>query len=167
VFHGPALYLWLMFLDGPMTALAGPAGFWGSLFCKILLDQTLFALLVNSVYALLLGFMEGKQPRDTLAKLHSTLASSMLTSWRFWPMVHLLSFSPLIPINFKILWIDTMEIVWVALLSMITNDEKVAAQPQGQAKVFVEKQVSMEGPDGEGGMYFFPEEDVNPRCVGA
>ena len=31
--------------------------------------------------------------------------------------VQLVSFSPLIPVDFKLLWIDTMEIFWVAYLS--------------------------------------------------
>ena len=32
-----------------------------------------------------------------------------------------MSYSPLIPIDFKLLWIDTMEIAWVAYLSATVN----------------------------------------------
>ena len=42
-------------------------------------------------------------------------------SWRFWPLVHLISYSPLIPVDLKVLWIDVMEIVWVAILSATVN----------------------------------------------
>ena len=36
-------------------------------------------------------------------------------------MVHLISYSPLIPVDLKVLWIDVMEIVWVAILSATVN----------------------------------------------
>ena len=39
----------------------------------------------------------------------------------FWPLVHLISYSPLIPVDLKVLWIDVMEIVWVAILSATVN----------------------------------------------
>ena len=47
----------------------------------------------------------------------------MVSSWRFWPAVQLVSYSPLIPVDFKLLWIDTMEIAWVAYLSATVNGE--------------------------------------------
>ena len=35
--------------------------------------------------------------------------------------MHLISYSPLIPVDLKVLWIDVMEIVWVAILSATVN----------------------------------------------
>ena len=37
--------------------------------------------------------------------------------------MHLVSYSPFIPVDFKILWIDAMEIVWVTILSSVVNGE--------------------------------------------
>ena len=49
------------------------------------------------------------------------LVPAMVSSWRFWPAVQLISYSPLVPVDLKLLWIDTMEIVWVAYLSATVN----------------------------------------------
>ena len=55
---------------------------------------------------------------------------SLISSWRFWPAVHVISYSPLIPFELKVLWIDTMEIFWVAILSVINAN---AASKSGKA----------------------------------
>ncbi|MEO1512543.1 MAG: hypothetical protein AAFU70_10745, partial [Planctomycetota bacterium] len=39
----------------------------------------------------------------------------------------IVSYSPLVPVQYKLLWIDLMEIDWVAILSFIANDEKLAS----------------------------------------
>ena len=64
----------------------------------------------------------------------------MVSSWRFWPIVQLISFSPLVPVDFKLLWIDTMEILWVAYLSATVNGggapgEQPDAIPWGEARL--------------------------------
>ena len=61
----------------------------------------------------------------------------MVSSWRFWPAVQLVSYSPLIPVDFKLLWIDTMEILWVAYLSATVNGAagEVEAIPWGEGRL--------------------------------
>lgn len=56
-----------------------------------------------------------------MTRARVTLVPSVVASWRFWPFVHLLSYSPLIPEEYKLLWIDIMEIIWVAILSTTVN----------------------------------------------
>ena len=41
----------------------------------------------------------------------------------FWPFVHLITFSDLVPLQLKVLWVDVMEIVWVAILSRVNARE--------------------------------------------
>jgi len=120
--HGPLVYGWILLLEGPLAQLVGPNDQWSSVLLKIVLDQTLFSALLNLLYATLNFILSDLSPSEAFAKARRVLVPAMVSSWRFWPAVQLISFSPLIPVDFKLLWIDTMEILWVAYLSTtITN----------------------------------------------
>jgi len=125
VLHGPALHYWIQFLEGPVASFLGGGQEWWSICTKIALDQTIFAAVLNMAYALLLGLLSANPLDEVLRRARATLALSMLSSWCFWPFVHLITYSPFMPIDFKVLWNDVMEILWVAILSVIANDEKV------------------------------------------
>lgn len=122
VLHGPLLYGWILVLEGPVSAVAGGSERWTTLVVKIVLDQTVFSATINMLYAFLDGVLADRSPSEALFRAREVLVPSMVQSWRFWPVVHLISYSPLIPVNFKVLWIDLMEIIWVAILSATVND---------------------------------------------
>merc|ERR1712190_379566 len=88
---------------------------------KILLDQTFFTAAINMAYSTLDGLLADKSISKSIARARMVLVPSVVASWRFWPVVHLLTYSPLIAVEFKLLWICTMEIVWVAILSTTVN----------------------------------------------
>merc|ERR1712127_888339 len=123
--HGPLVYTWIKLLEGPLAeTLAGlgvDSASWGILVLKIFLDQTIFSALLNILYASLNGVLSDLSPRQAFARALEVLPGAMVSSWRFWPAVQLISYSPLIPVDFKLLWIDTMEILWVAYLSATIN----------------------------------------------
>mmetsp|Transcript_16367 Transcript_16367/g.38181 ORF Transcript_16367/g.38181 Transcript_16367/m.38181 type:complete len:240 (+) Transcript_16367:79-798(+) len=119
--HGPLVYGWIRLLEGPLAALIGSSSQWTTLITKIVLDQTFFSALINILYASLNGVLSGLRPRQAFAKARQVLPAAMVGSWRFWPAVQLISYSPLIPVHLKLLWIDTMEILWVAYLSATVN----------------------------------------------
>lgn len=49
----------------------------------------------------------------------------LVAGWRFWPLAHALTYS-VVPLPLRVLWVDVLEIAWVAILST-----KVASsQPQ-------------------------------------
>jgi len=129
VLHGPILHYWIVLLEGPVAAATsswGPIKAW----ClKIALDQTIFAAFLNMAYAVFVGLLEGMWPRQTIQRAKTKLLPMMVSSWRFWPFVHMMTYSPLIPLDFKLLWNDIMEIIWVAILSLINNEKPVA--PEG------------------------------------
>lgn len=139
--HGPLVYGWIQLLEGPFSELmggaAGGAGEWTSLLLKIVLDQTLFSALLNILYASLNGILSGLSPREAFARARQVLVPAMVSSWRFWPAVQLISYSPLIPVDFKLLWIDTMEILWVAYLSATVNSQpgELDAIPWGEGRL--------------------------------
>ena len=39
-----------------------------------------------------------------------------MEGWRFWPLAHALTYS-VVPLPLRVLWVDVLEIVWVAILS--------------------------------------------------
>ena len=132
--HGPLVYTWIKLLEGPLAeTLAGlgvDSASWGILVLKIFLDQTIFSALLNILYASLNGVLSDLSPRQAFARALEVLPGAMVSSWRFWPAVQLISYSPLIPVDFKLLWIDTMEILWVAYLSATVNGELSAGEAE-------------------------------------
>ena len=126
--HGPLVYGWIQVLEGPLASLLGGGGLegtaepqWSTLLLKIFLDQTLFSALINILYATCNGVLSDLAPAEAFARARKVLVPAMVSSWRFWPAVQLVSYSPLIPVDLKLLWIDTMEIAWVAYLSATVN----------------------------------------------
>eukprot|EP00310_Coccolithus_braarudii_P016778 CAMPEP_0183353160 /NCGR_PEP_ID=MMETSP0164_2-20130417/33095_1 /TAXON_ID=221442 /ORGANISM="Coccolithus pelagicus ssp braarudi, Strain PLY182g" /LENGTH=447 /DNA_ID=CAMNT_0025525795 /DNA_START=161 /DNA_END=1504 /DNA_ORIENTATION=+ len=122
--HGPLVYAWIQVLEGPFATLVGGsenAAQWSTLLLKIVLDQTFFAALINIIYATLNGLLSDLPLAEAFARARQVLVPAMVSSWRFWPAVQLISYSPLVPVDFKLLWIDSMEIFWVAYLSATVN----------------------------------------------
>ena len=122
--HGPLLHFWILFLEGPFARLCLGSGLTEGpllLVAKVALDQTLFAVTINLAYAFIDGILSDQSPSDAWRRSRQVLVPSVVQSWRFWPLVHLISYSPLIPVDLKVLWIDVMEIVWVAILSATVN----------------------------------------------
>lgn len=119
--HGPVLHFQILFFEGPLESLMKGASAWQTLGCKILLDQTIFSILMNFLYALVVGILGPMPLGHVMGRTRQTLISATMSSWRFWPFVHLVTYSQLMPIQFKVLWNDIAEVVWVAILSVITN----------------------------------------------
>lgn len=134
--HGPGVHFWLLFLEGPFQEFIGSSTGteWWAIVAKILVDQTFFAVVLTTLYALFLGALSGKPLDEVLSRTWKTLLPALYSSWRFWPFVHLITFSPMMPFELKVLWNDVVEIVWVVILSLIANDEKTVgagSEPKG------------------------------------
>jgi len=129
--HGPALHYWIEFMEGPYTGFLGnpDATEWWAITAKIAADQTLFALFLATAYALFLGALAAKPLDQVLLRTKQTIAPAMFSSWRFWPFVHIITYSPFMPVEFKVLWNDVAEIAWVAILSVIANEQRDSSPP--------------------------------------
>mmetsp|Transcript_70120 Transcript_70120/g.123939 ORF Transcript_70120/g.123939 Transcript_70120/m.123939 type:complete len:93 (+) Transcript_70120:85-363(+) len=77
------------------------------------------AIVYNSVYTALIGVSALRPPRLVWKDVCETWKPAMRASIKFWPAVHLLTFSPVIPMELKLLWIDVMEVLWIAILSHV------------------------------------------------
>lgn len=132
-------------MEGPVATMAGGNEEPVAIFLKIALDQTAFTTAINLAYATLDGLLADQTPSEAFARARQVPVPSIVASWRFWPFVHLLSYSPLIPIEFKLLWIGTMEIAWIAILSTTVN-----AKPSDVAQAEVTPAYVMEEQEGGG-----------------
>jgi len=115
VSHGPQLHYWTVFLERSGLPLLG----------KIALDQTFFALYINAAFCVLTEALQRRPLRDTLAKVRAAARPCLVAGWRFWPLAHALTYS-VVPLPLRVLWVDVLEIAWVAILSTAV----ASSQPQ-------------------------------------
>lgn len=116
IYHGPMAHYWLNFLDKSFSF----GGAWWCCLPKIALDQGPMAIIDNTFYSLLTGAMAFKDPREVLLHVWATLKPGFMANLRFWPLVHLITFT-VVPIELQVLWEDSMDIVWICILSTLTN----------------------------------------------
>ena len=86
------------------------------------------------VYTLLIGLLALRPAREIATDVRETWWPGMKASVKFWPAVHLVTFSPLVPLELKLLWIDAVEIIWVAILSRINARESSASSRSGSRR---------------------------------
>jgi len=106
VSHGPQLHYWTVLLERSGLPLLG----------KIALDQTLFSLYINAAFCVLTEALQRRPLRAALAKARAAARPCLVAGWRFWPLAHALTYS-VVPLPLRVLWVDVLEIVWVAILS--------------------------------------------------
>ena len=129
--HGPVAHYWLAYLDG----LSFGGGGFADEVPKILLDQGPMSLVYNTLYTTLIGAFASRAPREIAADVRATWLPGMAVSVRFWPFVHLVTFSALIPSELKLLWVDVCEIAWIGILAQVNGadpdgGDEVAAAPR-------------------------------------
>mmetsp|Transcript_37529 Transcript_37529/g.62138 ORF Transcript_37529/g.62138 Transcript_37529/m.62138 type:complete len:384 (-) Transcript_37529:49-1200(-) len=112
VSHGPQLHYWTLILERYFSFGGAP---W-ALGVKILLDQTFFAVYLNGAYCMLVELLRRRTLREALRGARASSWPSLKASWRFWPLVHALTYS-VVPFHLRVLWVDVIEIVWIAILS--------------------------------------------------
>jgi len=134
VSHGPQLHYWCLLLDRYATF----GGAWWACPLNMMLDQTVFALYINAAFCLITETLRRPTPafREVLSRIKTTAWPTLRSSWRYWPFVHLLTFS-VVPLHLRVLWVDVMEVGWVCLLSLCMArkpaDETAAPPPTANA----------------------------------
>ena len=118
IVHGPQLHWWTAALD----RFFGP----GALLLKIALDQTFFAVWMNAGFTALTEALRPASPAQIWARVRASSWPSLRASWKFWPAVHLATYS-IVPMHLRVLYIDVVEVIWVAILSAtvakVTSDD--------------------------------------------
>lgn len=126
--HGPQLHAWTVFLDR-FVSFGGAR--W-ALLVKIGLDQTLFALYINGAFCMLTELMQARGLRVAWAKVCGSARGCLTAGWRFWPLAHAVTYG-FVPLHLRVLWVDVLEVAWVAILS--TQIARSRAAPADSSSV--------------------------------
>lgn len=115
---------------------------------KVGVDQTAWSLFWNSTYYVLLGCLKLESPAVIAATVKGTWWDLLKAGWRLWPLVHLLTYG-VIPVQHRLLFVDSVELVWVSILSMYGQQQRREREETGAGPGWVA--CALPGGDGEGG----------------
>jgi len=106
---------------------------------KIALDQTVFSLYLNGAYCGLIEVLKRSPPAEIWRRVRVSALPSLYSSWRFWPLVHALTYS-VVPVHLRVLWVDLVEVGWVGILSTcVARAEKASAETVSSKTALAEK----------------------------
>lgn len=91
---------WTLALDR-FVSIGGSCGTWLTLGVKVLADQTLFSLYMNSAFVVLTESMQRRPLRASLAKARAAAWPCLTAGWRFWPAAHALTYS-IVPLHLRV-----------------------------------------------------------------
>lgn len=91
---------------------------------KIFMDQTIYLTVKCSVYISAVGLLAGEDLATVKQSVTDRIGGVVLTAWKFWPIVHCITYS-VIPAQHRILWVNSVDLVWNAILSSAAQKESV------------------------------------------
>lgn len=98
---------------------------WWVVPAKVVFDQTIWAAVWNSIYYACLGFLRRESPSNVADELKSTFWPMLTAGWKLWPFAHLITYG-VIPVEQRLLWVDSVELIWVTILSRYSNEKSEA-----------------------------------------
>jgi len=120
--HGPLCHYWLQFMETYLDF----GGAWWATGIKVTADLTVWSIFLNCAYSTIIGLLAFRPPEEVFKDVKATTWPALRSAWRFWPFVHTVSFSHVVPLDLKLLWVDVMEVIWVTILSKVANEDKNA-----------------------------------------
>mmetsp|Transcript_29130 Transcript_29130/g.40996 ORF Transcript_29130/g.40996 Transcript_29130/m.40996 type:complete len:182 (-) Transcript_29130:52-597(-) len=112
---GPMMHFWYKILDKTVTAkgLPGVVG-------KIVLDQSIFAPCIVSVFFISNGFFQGRSANEITSQLKRDMWPTMKYNWTVWPAAMAINFA-FVPQNLRVLYVSSVALVWNTYLSLVGN----------------------------------------------
>ncbi|XP_075487179.1 uncharacterized protein LOC142526578 isoform X1 [Primulina tabacum] len=95
---------------------------WWVVPAKVAFDQTAWSAVWNSIYFILLGVLRRESPANIFSEWKATFWPMLTAGWKLWPFAHLITYG-VIPVEQRLLWVDTVELVWVTILSTYSNEK--------------------------------------------
>jgi protein Mpv17 len=144
--HGPLSHCWYNFSEGLFTDLLQWTAWWAFI-PKVVLDQMFWGPIWNNTYIALLGLMKRDSIHTIWGDIQRTTVPLVLSGLKLWPLAHCVTYG-LIPVENRLLWVDTVEILWVTILATqaaagaVTTEDAVIVmpiEPNNDAATFVEK----------------------------
>lgn len=108
------------------------AGLWNRV-QKIFMDQTLYLSVKCSLYILAVGLLGGEDIKKGLSNVKERIVPIMFTAWKFWPLVHCVTYGA-IPARHRILWVNSVDLVWNAILASAARDDPNQPQEEDTAE---------------------------------
>ncbi|XP_027063543.1 protein SYM1 [Coffea arabica] len=102
-----------------------PFNDWWVVPAKVVVDQTLWSAVWNSIYYVVLGFLRSESSASIFDELKSTFWPMLTAGWKLWPFAHVITYG-VIPVQQRLLWVDCMELIWVTILSGFSNEKSEA-----------------------------------------
>ena len=79
---------------------------------SIFFDQLFFSVFFNINFSIINSFLfNGKNFKESVKLSKNNIWSIMKKNWKYWPFVQFINFS-IIPMNFKVLWVNIFGIIW-------------------------------------------------------
>ncbi|KAL3772398.1 hypothetical protein ACHAWU_005575 [Discostella pseudostelligera] len=120
---GPAVHEYYEFSDWILPVDGLTLGITNRAF-KILMDQTIYLSVKCSIYIIAVGLLNGETVENGTENVKNRLKPIMFTAWRFWPLVHCVTYG-LIPARHRILWVNSVDLVWNAILASKARGDDV------------------------------------------
>ncbi|KAH9289452.1 hypothetical protein KI387_033569, partial [Taxus chinensis] len=98
---------------------------WWVVPAKVAFDQTIWAAIWNSTYFAVLGLLRFESPVNIFSELKATFWPLLTAGWKLWPFAHLITYG-VVPVEQRLLWVDCVELIWVTILSMYSNEKSEA-----------------------------------------
>ena len=106
---------------------------WWVVPAKVAFDQTVWAAAWNSIYYVFLGFLRLESPVSIFGELKASFWPMLTAGWKLWPFTHLITYG-MIPVEQRLLWVDCVELIWVTILSTISNEKSEARISEAPAE---------------------------------
>ena len=127
---GPAVHEYYEFSDWILPVDGVTMGITNRAF-KILMDQTIYLAVKCSIYIMAIGVLNGESVENSAENVKNRLKPIMFTAWKFWPLVHCVTYG-LIPARHRILWVNSVDLVWNAILASKARDDNYDAREEGE-----------------------------------
>ncbi|KAD5507651.1 hypothetical protein E3N88_15354 [Mikania micrantha] len=92
---------------------------------KVAFDQTAWSAVWNSIYFVVLGLLRFESPSTIFNELKNTFWPMLTAGWKLWPFAHIITYG-VIPVEQRLLWVDCVELIWVTILSTLSNEKSEA-----------------------------------------
>jgi protein Mpv17 len=100
-------------------------------FEKILMDQTIYLTVKCSIYISAVGLLGGDDWPTVKQTVQDKIGGVIITAWKFWPLIHCITYG-LIPARHRILWVNSVDLVWNAILASKAQKDVPAEDGEGE-----------------------------------
>ncbi|KAL2331471.1 hypothetical protein Fmac_019052 [Flemingia macrophylla] len=119
---------------------------WWVVPAKVAFDQTIWSAIWNSIYYTVVAVLRFDPPITIFNEWKATFFPMLTAGWKLWPFAHLITYG-VIPVEQRLLWVDTIELIWVTILSTFSNEKSEARNSESLAPIEVKSTTSAHPPE--------------------